>query len=213
MKGKIVAVGFAALIAWIVWGWIFGSGGGMGGFTPTRVAVFGDSLTSGIPEDSGATPWVDLLAAANGYDVQTFAFPGDTVEASRSRWSEAYESGIWSSDGRGWKPELVIMLLGGNDIRSNAAPEQIERRLGVSVDLLLARGARVLLIAVPGGLLTDRYEAVWRNVAKDREGVYVMPNRGLRGIFTDRRLTLDGIHMNAAGHEQFAAAVAEWMRK
>ena len=212
MMPRVIAAGITVVIAWIVWSFIFSAPKGLGGFEPARVAVFGDSLTSGVPEDGGATPWADLVATSNGYDLLTLAYPGDTVEESRARWSQAYESGVWVSDGRGWKPELVILLLGGNDIRQNASPEQIEQRLGVSVDLLLKQGTRVMLIAVPGGLIGDRYEPVWRNVAKGRKGVHVMPNKALRNIFTNRTLTLDGIHMNAEGHKEFAAAVADWMR-
>lgn len=188
-----------------------GEGGSIG--PVSRIVVFGDSLTAGVPNDGVDRLWPIILRErlGQGTEVVSFAYPGDTAGGSLDRWVDVVRNGRWHPDRQDWEPELVVLLLGGNDIlrrRGAAALRQdLERWTG---ELDRHPGTSVLMVEVPSNPLTGSYRGTWRSVASGRPGYFWTSDRILRGIIGNRALTLaDGIHLNQAGHEVLAEGIHE----
>lgn len=188
-----------------------GSGGGGSVGSASRIVIFGDSLTAGVPDDGVERRWPEVLGGklGGGAEVIAHAHPGDTASASLKRWRDVLAGGRWHPSDPAWEPDLVILLLGGNDILRRAGREALQRDLEAWAGALQPhRGVQVLLIEVPSNLLTGAYSGTWSSVARGREDFFWMNDRTLRGIFSDRSKTLaDGIHLNQAGHNALAAGV------
>ncbi|MCC5876647.1 MAG: hypothetical protein JJU11_10555, partial [Candidatus Sumerlaeia bacterium] len=84
----------------------------------SRIVVFGDSLTAGVPNDGVDRLWPVILQErlGQGAEVVSLAYPGDTAGGSLNRWSEVVRGGNWHPARDDWEPELIVLLLGGNDI-------------------------------------------------------------------------------------------------
>lgn len=199
----------AALLAAVVGGYgmvvVSRPGAMLPGGPPRHVVAIGDSLTAGVPGDEVARRWPEVLQErlGSGASVQAFAYPGDTAAESWQRWGDRVRQGRWA-DTPGWTPDLVVVVLGGNDIRRQAGPAALEKDLRVWAEALRRSGAPVLFVQVPGAVMNDAYRDVWKRVAADF-GFATMDDEALRTIWMSPSLTLiDRIHFNQKGHEAFA---------
>jgi len=163
--------------------------------SPGRTIVcFGDSLTAGVGRGDGAT-YPEHLARQLGTEVVNAGVPGDTASQALRRIDRVLAHDPW----------LVVVELGGNDILRRLPLETTESALAGIVERLLDAGVVPLLIEVRGpfgaryGDLFDRLE--------DGYGVPVIRDV-LPKLLLDRRYKSDAIHLNAAGYERLAAAVA-----
>jgi|SRR5882724_4778506 len=165
------------------------------------VLAFGDSLTFGV----GANPsesYPARLEALIGRKVISSGVPGETSAGGLARLPAALEEA---------RPQLVILCEGGNDFLQKLDEAQAASNLSAMIRLAKARGAQVVLIAVPKpGLLpspADFYAAVAKEFAVPHE------ETALRKILTDNALKSDLVHPNAAGYARLAEAIAALLRK
>ncbi len=152
------------------------------------VLVFGDSLVSGVGASEGKD-FVSLLSRSLQKPVLNFGVPGDTTERGLVRINEAVKQ----------KPDIVLILLGGNDALKKISKEETERNLMSIVHTFQAGGAVTVVIGVRGGLLGDPYDAMYKRVAKKTGSVLV--EDVLDGLFGDMRYMSDVVHPNDAGYE------------
>ncbi len=163
--------------------------------TGRTIVCFGDSLTAGVGRDGGAS-YPEHLARRLGAEVINQGVPGDTASLGLRRIDRVLANDPW----------LVVVELGGNDILKRVPLEATESALAAIVERLLEAGVVPLLIEVHGpfggryGKLFDRLE--------DRYGVPVIRDV-LPKLLLDRRYKSDAIHLNAAGYERLAEAVAD----
>ncbi len=161
----------------------------------TTIVCFGDSLTAGVGRGSGAT-YPEHLARRLGVPVVNAGVPGDTASQALRRLDQVLADDPW----------LVVVELGGNDILRRVPLETTEAALAAVVERLLEARVAPLLIEVRGpfggryGRLFDRLES--------RYGVPVLRDV-LPHLLLDRRFKSDAIHLNAAGYERLADAVAQ----
>lgn len=166
------------------------------------IVCFGDSLTAGVGRGDG-DGYPEALARRLGVAVVNAGVPGDTASQALGRLDRVLAADPW----------LVVVELGGNDILRRVPLETTEAALDAIVARLLDAGVVPLLIEVRGpfggryGRLFDRLES--------RHGVPVLRDV-LPDLLLDRRYKSDAIHLNAAGYERLAEAVARriepWMR-
>jgi acyl-CoA thioesterase-1 len=165
------------------------------------VLAFGDSLTAGVGA-SAAESYPARLEALIGRKVVSSGVPGETSAAGLARLPAALDEA---------SPQLVILCEGGNDFLQKLDEAQAAENLRAMVRLAKARGAQVVLIAVPKpGLLPSPAE-FYAAVAKE----FGVPHEeaALRKILTDNELKSDLVHPNAAGYARLAEAIAALLRK
>jgi lysophospholipase L1-like esterase len=161
------------------------------------ILCFGDSLTYG----TGASPGMDYpsrLGQMLGREVINAGVPGDTTASALNR----LERDVLSVS-----PGLVLITLGGNDLKNGVPAEEALTNLIEIVETLQKNGARVIV----GGLrfpMRDRgYGKAYDELA-ERTGVVLIPNV-LDGIMGNRNLMSDPIHPNDEGYEVIAGSFYE----
>lgn len=165
------------------------------------VLAFGDSLTFGLnanPGESYPARLQDLI----GRRVVSSGVVGETTAGGLARLPAALEEA---------RPQLVILCEGGNDFLRKLDEAQAADNLRAMVRLAKARGAQVVLIAVPKPGLLPSVAEFYAAVAKE----FGVPHEeaALRKILTDNALKSDLAHPNAAGYARLAEAIAALLRK
>ena len=156
------------------------------------IVCFGDSLTSG----TGAGKEMDYpsqLSKMIGKSVINAGLPGDTTAGAMQR----LERDVLIK-----APDIVLITLGGNDLKNGVAKERAFENLRIIVESIQNTGAKVIL----GGLkipIRDRgFGRAYQKLADDT-GAILIPNM-LEGIMGNRNLMSDPIHPNDAGYKIIA---------
>jgi len=156
------------------------------------IICFGDSLTSG----TGAGKEMDYpsqLSKMIGKSVINAGLPGDTTAGAMQR----LERDVLIK-----APDIVLITLGGNDLKNGVAKERAFENLRIIVESIQNTGAKVIL----GGLkipIRDRgFGRAYQKLADDT-GAILIPNM-LEGIMGNRNLMSDPIHPNDAGYKIIA---------
>jgi acyl-CoA thioesterase I len=165
------------------------------------VLAFGDSLTSGTGANANES-YPARLEVLIGRKVVSSGVPGETSAAGLARLPAALDEA---------KPQLVILCEGGNDFLQKLDEAQTANNLRAMVRMVRARGAQVVLIAVPKPGLLPSAAQFYSTVAKE----FGVPHEesALRRILTDNALKSDLVHPNAAGYARLAEAIAALLRK
>ena len=160
------------------------------------VLIFGDSLSAGYGIDVDQS-WSTLLQErlrALGYEhrVVNASISGETTEGGATRIAAALER---------FKPELIILELGGNDGLRGFPPDRMRDNLETIVGLSKASGAAVVLLGIRiplnyGPRYTQAFENVFREVAA-AQGIRWI-EFFMEGVALNEELMqADGIHPNA----------------
>ena len=173
-----------------------------------HVICFGDSNTYGYDPRSylggrydADSRWVDILAGKTGWTVRNLGQNGRAIPASAPSLPA--------------DTDLLIVMLGGNDLLQGRSPEQAAERLERFLSGIFLERRRLLLIAppplargewVPDQRLIDgsRTYAGYCQVVAGRLGVR-FADAGKWGI----ALAYDGVHFTEQGHRAFAAGLLE----
>lgn len=170
-----------------------------------KILCIGDSNTYGYdprsyigsryPEN---VRWTDRLT---GHEVINCGLNGMTVPRNHNR-----AIGLIKSN----EPDLVVVMLGTNDLTGGVSAERIAERMGDFLDSISSLGRPVLLIAPPvlqyGEWVMDddiieesqQLGDEYRKLA-ERKGC-MFDDAGKWGI----DLTYDGVHFSPEGHTSFA---------
>ena len=167
--------------------------------TSTTVIAFGDSITFGVGT-TGANNYVSRLSGRTGVPIENAGRPGDTTGGALGR----LDASVLSRD-----PDIVIVLLGGNDILQGVPVAQRISNITVIVERIRADGAEVILVGVGSGLL-DPFNGALPGLASQTSSTLV-PNV-LDGIFGAPALMADLIHPNDAGHALIADRIEPALR-
>lgn len=176
-----------------------------------KVICFGDSNTYGYDprgyfggcyEADGR--WVDILAAETGWTISNLGQNGREIPSATPAFPD--------------DSDLLIVMLGTNDLLQGRSPEQAAERLerflsGISLDrskiLLVAPPPVSLGTWVPSQQLIDAsYSFVQLcQVLTERMGIR-FADAGKWNI----SLAYDGVHFTEQGHRAFAAGLLEELR-
>jgi len=163
----------------------------------TVIVCFGDSITAGHGVHSHQA-FPALISESLDMPVVNAGVDGDTTGDALAR----LERDVLAHD-----PLLVIVEFGGNDFRKNVDRQKTFENLDRMVGRISERGAIVILLGIRIGLLRDEYLPGYRRVSK-KHGALIIPNF-MADILGNPRLTIEGIHPNAEGHELIAERVLE----
>ncbi len=165
------------------------------------ILAFGDSLTYGTGAD-GAHSYPAVLAALTGRRVVNAGAPGEVSGEGLARLPALLDE---------HRPQLLILLHGGNDLLHKGSPEELTRNLRTMVDTARARGIAVVLVGVPAPGLLLGVPDLYPRLAQE----YKLPYDGetLRAIESDRALKSDPIHPNADGYRRLAQRLYDKLRE
>ena len=176
-----------------------------------NIICFGDSNTYGYDPRSylgsrydSHSRWVDILVEETGWTVCNMGQNGREIPSSAPSFLA--------------DTDLLIVMLGTNDLLQGRSPEQAAGRLerflsGVSLDrsrtLLIAPPPVTLGEWVPSPQLIDGSRAFARlsQSMAERMGI-----RFADAGTWDIPLTYDGVHFTEQGHKAFAAGLLEELR-
>ena len=164
---------------------------------PPTVLIFGDSLSAGFGIDVDQS-WAALLQnrlAEQGYEhrVVNASISGETTEGGAARIDNALGT---------FKPDLIILELGGNDGLRGFPPARIKSNLEAIVTQAKVSGAAVVLLGIRiptnyGTRYTQAFEAVYAEVAEDLGVEWI--EFFMQGVaLNDELLQEDRIHPNVA---------------
>jgi acyl-CoA thioesterase-1 len=164
------------------------------------IICFGDSLTFGTGAEAGMD-YPSQLSKMIAKPVINAGVPGDTTARALKRLQQ---------DVLARSPDLVLITLGGNDLKNGVAKDTAFNNLQHIVESILGQGGRVIV----GGLkfpLRDRgFAKGYRDLA-DQTGVVLLPDI-FKDIMGNRKLMRDPIHPNGDGYRIMAQSFLDAMR-
>ena len=170
----------------------------------TRIICFGDSLTAG----TGASRGMDYPAQLSrliSREVVNAGVPGDTTAEGLAR----LEADVLSQS-----PRLVLITLGGNDLKNRIPKDEAFRNLREIVDRIHEAGAVAIIGGIDIPLYGRGFGAAYRKLAEETGAVLI--ENILEDILGDRALMSDPIHPNDAGYaimaERFHEAIRAFLR-
>jgi len=157
-----------------------------------KIICFGDSLTYGTGASSG-NDYPSLLSKMISSPVINAGRPGDTTASALQRLEK---------DVLSYAPDIVLITLGGNDLKNGIATDIAFENLKIIVNLIHNQGARVIIggLAIP---FKDRGFGRGYQKLADETGATLIP-KILEGIMGNRQLMSDPIHPNDAGYKIMA---------
>ena len=165
------------------------------------IVAFGDSLTHGTGASSD-TAYPAVLASLTGRTVINAGVPGDTTATGLQRLPEVLAE---------FKPRLVLLCLGGNDMLRRQPTADTENNLRLLVKTIRASGAEVVLIGVPEPKLFGGAPDFYTRLAEELQ--LPLERDSFNDVLKDNRLKADPIHANAAGYRVVAERLAEFLRE
>ena len=165
------------------------------------IVAFGDSLTHGTGA-SDDTAYPAVLASLSGRTVINAGVPGDTTESGLQRLPDVLAE---------YKPRLVLLCLGGNDMLRKQPEARTENNLRLLVQTIRASGANVVLIGVPAPKLFGGAPDFYARIADEMQ--LPLEQDAFNDVLKDNRLKSDPIHANAAGYRQVAERLNEFLKE
>jgi lysophospholipase L1-like esterase len=165
------------------------------------IVAFGDSLTYGTGAAEHES-YPAVLAELIGHQVARSGVPGEVTAQGLQRLPEVIEE---------YRPRLVIVCLGGNDMLRRLAVAETRSNLRSIIKTIRDRGIAVVLIGVPQPALLSRPPEFYAELAKE----FAIPYEGaiLATILYAAEMKADPVHPNAQGYRRMAEAVAALLRK
>jgi acyl-CoA thioesterase-1 len=153
-----------------------------------NIISFGDSLTYG----TGATEGMDYpsqLSRMMSRPIINAGVPGDTTDSALAR----LEKDVCSRS-----PRIVLITLGGNDLKNGVAKEEARHNLKIIIQSIQDLGALVVIGGIEVPFWGKGFGEVYKQVS-DELGAVLIPNI-FEGIMGNRELMSDRIHPNDAGY-------------
>ncbi len=166
-----------------------------------NIICFGDSLTYG----TGSSPGMDYpsqLARIIGRPVVNAGIPGDTTATALARLDR---------DVLIRSPRIVLITLGGNDLKNRQDRDQAFRNLKTIVTSIQDMGALVIVGGLDVPIWGRGFQEQYRKVCEET-GAVLVPDV-LKGLLGNPDKMSDAIHPNDAGYGIMAGYFYEAMKK
>ncbi|NOZ63826.1 MAG: hypothetical protein GXO71_02590 [Caldiserica bacterium] len=160
------------------------------------VVCLGDSLTSGVGASAGEN-YPSQLSKILNIKIKNAGIAGDTTSLALRRLDEDV---IYKN------PDLVIILLGGNDFIHRVPLNETRKNIDAIVERLKKQGIMVILVSPIG-----YYDKVYREVARKHRVIFIP--HVLRGVLYNPDLMSDEIHPNSRGYKIIAERIASVFKR
>ncbi|MCQ8116237.1 GDSL-type esterase/lipase family protein [Methylomonas rosea] len=166
------------------------------------ILAFGDSLTYGTGA-SAQHDYPSVLAQMSGREVINEGVPGELSAQGRQRLPALLDE---------YRPDLLILIHGGNDILQQIAAEQTRDNLKAMIAEARQRNIPIVILGVPAfGVVFLRSAKIYEEIAAS-EGVPsdldTVPN-----ILANNALKSDAVHPNDSGYRHLAENIAALLQK
>jgi acyl-CoA thioesterase-1 len=201
MKGNwIIFVLLAIIVAGVAYWFFFRASPSSAAFACSAeahkpvIVAYGDSLVEGYgaSEQHG---FVDALSTQIGTTIINEGKSGDTTAEALQRLPDVLAQ----------HPDIVIVLLGGNDVLQRIPQETTQANLDQILSTLTQNNIHVVLVGVLGGIVTDPFASMFRSLATKYHAALV-PNI-LNGLIGNSKLMYDEVHPNADGYDIAATKI------
>ncbi|MCP4626207.1 MAG: arylesterase [bacterium] len=190
---KILYIALCAVFLFLGYRIFFSSlPGKKGEIRARKIICFGDSLTYG----TGAAKDMDYpsqLSKMMGRPVINAGVSGDTTASARQRLER---------DVLFKAPDVVLITLGGNDLKNGVAGDRAFENLRIIVNSIQNTGAGVIIGGIKFPIRDRGFGSAYRKLAGDT-GAILIPNI-FEGIMGNRKLMSDPIHPNDEGYKLIA---------
>ena len=161
------------------------------------ILAFGDSLTAGNGAGRDAS-YPAVLEQLTGYRTVNAGHPGELSGEGLQRLPGLLQR---------YRPDLVILCHGGNDLLRRHDPVQTAANLRRMIEAARDNNAEIVLLGVPQPGLWLKTAPFYQDIADE----YRIPcdTKTLTAILARRELKSDAIHPNAAGYRKLAKALAD----
>lgn len=156
------------------------------------ILAFGDSLTAGY----GTTPensYPSSLAKLSGHPVINAGISGETTAQGLARFATVLDQ---------TKPELVILMEGGNDILQNLSQKTAQQNLQQMIDLAKLRKIQILLVAVPAKSFFSSSADFYEQLAEQNK--LVLDDSTIAKLMKNPQFKSDYVHYNQQGYAKMA---------
>jgi acyl-CoA thioesterase-1 len=165
------------------------------------VLAFGDSLTAGNGAPQQGSYPAQLSRMIN-LSVINGGVSGEESHEGRDRLANLLDQ---------YRPELLILCHGGNDLLRKRPLAQLEENLEAMIIMAQQRGIQVLLLGVPSPGIFLSGNKVYETVA-DNTGVELIPDL-IADVLSQPALKSDTIHPNEAGYTEIAETITSELQK
>lgn len=161
------------------------------------ILAFGDSLTFGTGATTD-TSYPAILSQMIGKQVINSGVPGELSSQGLERLPEVLAE---------TRPELVILVHGGNDLLRKQSRDQLEQNLSQMIGLIRQHGAQVVLASVPAPGIRLSPAPEYQRVANQ----FGLPlqNNIITDLLKDPSMKADAVHPNAQGYQLMAESMRQ----
>jgi len=163
------------------------------------IICFGDSLTHGTGASKGMD-YPSQLSKMITKPVLNSGVPGDTTGRALRRLER---------DVLAKSPDVVLITLGGNDLKNGVARDIAFENLKTIVESIQKTGARVIIGGIKFPIRDRGFGRAYQELS-DETGAILIPNI-FEGIMGNRKLMSDPIHPNDEGYKLIAERFYEAM--
>ena len=153
------------------------------------VVAFGGSLTEGMGASSD-NDFISLLGKRTEVPIINKGVGGDTTELALAR----------IDDITSLKPDIVLVLLGGNDYLQQVPKPTTVRNLEEIITLLQKNGSQIILVGISTS--NNNFDSEFKRIS-ETYGTFYVPNI-FDGIITNPDLMSDAVHPNNNGYKIIA---------
>jgi lysophospholipase L1-like esterase len=165
------------------------------------IVAFGDSLTVGVGA-SDVHSYPVVLSNLTARRVISAGVSGEETTQGLTRLPVLLDE---------FKPNLLILLTGGNDILRNKNLQNTKQNLAAMIELSQARGVQVVLIGVPEKKLFSDVAPLYEELAKQYGLVFA--DDLLSGLLRDNEYKSDAVHLNQQGYRVMAESIHQLLVK
>ncbi len=165
------------------------------------ILAFGDSLTEGVGT-SNEQAYPAVLAQLSGRTVISSGVPGEVSSEGLNRLPAELER---------IKPDLLILLHGGNDILRNQSPQALKQNLDAMISLAQSQDIPVLLIGVPEKKLFSDAAPLYSELAERHNLVFIEDL--LSELLREPGMKSDSVHLNAQGYRALAQGIYDALQE
>lgn len=158
------------------------------------IIAFGDSLTYGLGVYSEHS-YPSVLAELSGKKVINLGVSGNTARQGADRISDINK----------YRPRMVLVEFGGNDLLKGRPIQETEAALNEIVDYVYGLQAMVVLVDTGGNYQMNRYTKMMKRIAKEKHTLYI--DGIMNDIFKKKDLKSDVLHPNEKGYKMIAEKV------